>query len=88
MFSWILTVKTNEEWMWTRIRNGTLTLQDSDFIETMGYAFKETYSPRVPVGLTYIVVCGELCPIFILFVVDFMITKSIMVRNVRDYHGQ
>ena len=57
-FSGILTVKTDEEWMRTRTRKGTLTLEDWDFIETIGYAFKETYSPRVPAELTYIVVIG------------------------------
>ena len=40
MFSGILTVKTDEEWMLTRTRKGTLTLEDSDFIETMGDGFK------------------------------------------------
>ena len=59
MFSGTLTVKTDEEWMRTRTRKGTLTLEDSDFIETMGDAFKETYSPRVPAELTYIVVIGD-----------------------------
>ena len=41
-----LTVKTDEEWMRTRTRKETLTLEDSDFIEAMDDAFKETYSPR------------------------------------------
>ena len=40
-------------------RKATLTLEDSDFFETMGDAFKETYSPRVPAELTYIVVIGD-----------------------------
>ena len=59
MFSGTLTVKTDEEWMRTRTRKGTLTLEDSEFIETMGDAFKETYSPRVPAELTYIVVIDD-----------------------------
>ena len=59
MFSWILTVKTDEEWMRTRTRKGTLTLEDSDFIETMGDTVKKTYLPRVPAELTYIVVIGD-----------------------------
>ena len=61
MFSWILFIKTDEEWMRTRTQKATLTLEDSDFIETMGDAFKETYSstPRVPAGLTYNVVIGD-----------------------------
>ena len=63
MFSGILTVKTDEEWMRTQTRKGTLTLEDSNFIETTGEAFKETYSPRVPAvraaELTYIVVIGN-----------------------------
>ena len=45
--------------MRTRTRNGTLTLEDSDFIETMGDTVKETYLPRVPAELTYIVVIGD-----------------------------
>ena len=59
MFSGILTVKTDEEWMRirTRTRKATLTLED--FNETMGDTIKETYSPRVPAELTYIVVIGE-----------------------------
>ena len=44
MFSGKLIVKTDEGWMRTRTRKATLTLEDSDFIETMGDAFKETYS--------------------------------------------
>ena len=59
MFSGTLTVKTDEEWMRTRTQNATLTLEDWDFIETMGDACKETYLPRVPAGLTYIVVIGN-----------------------------
>ena len=35
-------------------RQATLTLEE--LIETMGNAFKETYSPRMPAELTYIVV--------------------------------
>ena len=66
MFSGTLTVKTDEEWMRTRTRKGTLTLEDSDFIETMGDAFKETYSPRVPAELTYIVVSLSLSLSFFL----------------------
>ena len=58
MFSGILTVKSDEEWMRTWTRKGTLTLEDSDFIETIDDAFKETYLPRVPAELTYIVVIG------------------------------
>ena len=38
-------------------RQATLTLEE--LIETMGNAFKETYSPRVPAELTYIVVIGD-----------------------------
>ena len=59
MFSRTLTVKTDEKWMLTRTRKGSLTLEDSDFIETMGDAFKETYSPRVPAELTCFVVIGD-----------------------------
>ena len=55
MFSGILTVKTDEEWMQTRI--ATLTLKE--LIETMGNAFKEIYLPRVPAELTYIAVIGD-----------------------------
>ena len=50
MFSWILTVKNDDEWMQTR--KATLILKD--LIETMGDVFKETYSPRVPAELTYV----------------------------------
>ena len=42
MYSWILTLKTDEEWMLTRTRKVTLTLEDCEFIETMGDAIKET----------------------------------------------
>ena len=61
MFSWILTVKTDEEWMRirTRTRKATLTLEHWDFIETMGDAIKETYSTRVLAELTYMVVIGD-----------------------------
>ena len=59
MLSGILTVKPDQEWMQTRTRKGTLTLEDWYFIETIGDAFKETYSPRVPAELTYIVVIGD-----------------------------
>ena len=52
MFSGILTVRNDEEWMQTR--KATLTLGES--IETMGNAVKETYLPPVPAELTYIVV--------------------------------
>ena len=41
-------------------RKATLTLEE--LIKTMGYVFKETYSPRVPAELTvltYIVVIGD-----------------------------
>ena len=55
MFSGILTVRNDEEWM--RTRKATLTLEE--LIETMGNAFKETYSPRAPAELTYIVVIGD-----------------------------
>ena len=50
MFSGILTVRNDEEWM--RTRKATLTLEE--VIEAMGDAFKETYSPRAPAELTYI----------------------------------
>ena len=59
MFSGILTLKTDEEWMLTRTRKVTLTLEDCEFIETMGDAFKETYSPRLPAELTYIMAIGN-----------------------------
>ena len=59
MFCWIFTVKTDEEWMWTRARKAKLTLEDSDFIETIGDELKETYLPRVPSKLSYIVVIGD-----------------------------
>ena len=59
MFSGILTVRNDEEWM--QKQKPTLTLEES--IETRGNAFKETCSPRVPVELsqlTYIQVhCGN-----------------------------
>ena len=55
MFSWILTIRNDEEWMQTR--QATLTLEET--IETMGNAFKETYSPRAPAELTDIVVIGD-----------------------------
>ena len=45
----------DEEWMRTRI--ATLTLEE--LIETMGDAFKETFSLRVPAELTYIVGDGS-----------------------------
>ena len=35
MFSGTLMVKTYEEWMWAQTRKATLTLEDSDLIETM-----------------------------------------------------
>ena len=57
MFSWILTVKIDEEEM--RTRKTTLTLEELELIEAMGDAFKETYSPRVPAELAYIVVIGD-----------------------------
>ena len=57
MFSGILTVRKDEEWM--RTQKATLTLEE--LIETMGDAFKETYSPRVPAQLTKIVVIGDSC---------------------------
>ena len=60
MFSWILTVKNDDEWM--RTRKATLILKD--LIETMGDVFKETYLPLVrrevvPAELTYIMVIGN-----------------------------
>ena len=55
MFSWMLPVRNDEEWMQTR--KTTLTLEV--LIETMGDAFRETYLPRAPAELTYIVVIGE-----------------------------
>ena len=55
MFSWILTVHNDEEWMQTQ--KATLVLEES--IETMRDAFKEIYGPRVPAELTYIVVIGD-----------------------------
>ena len=57
MFSWILTVKIDEEEM--RTRKTTLTLEELELIEAMGDAFKETNSPRVPAELAYIVVIGD-----------------------------
>ena len=58
--------KNRQEWMRTRTRKATLTLDDLDFIETMdldfietmGDAFK-TYSPRAPAELSYIVDIGD-----------------------------
>ena len=41
--------------MWAQ--KATLTLEE--LIETIGNAFKQTYSPRVPAELTYIVVIGD-----------------------------
>ena len=55
MFSGILTVRNDEEWM--RTRKATLTVEE--VIEAMGDAFKDTYSSRAPVELTYIVVIGD-----------------------------
>ena len=55
MFSGILTVRNDEEWM--RTRKATLTLEE--VIEAIGDAFKDTYSPRAPAELTYIVVIGD-----------------------------
>ena len=49
------TLLADEEWMLTR--KATLTLEE--LIETMGDTFKETYSPRAPAKLTYIVVIGD-----------------------------
>ena len=54
MFSGILTVRNDEEWM--RTQKATLTLEE--VIEAIGDAFKDTYSPRAPAELTYIVVIG------------------------------
>ena len=48
MFSWILTVRNDEEWMLTR--KATLTLEE--VIEAMGNAFKDTYLARAPAELT------------------------------------
>ena len=59
MFSGTLMVKTDEEWMWAQTRKATLTLEDSDLIDTMGDVFKKTYAPRVSAELTYIVVIGD-----------------------------
>ena len=50
MFSGILTVRNDEEWM--RTRKATLRLEE--VIEAMGDAFKDTYLPRAPAELTVI----------------------------------
>ena len=55
MFSGILLVSNDEEWM--RTRKATLTLDE--LIKMMGDAFEQTYSPRVPAELTYIMVIGD-----------------------------
>ena len=54
MFSRILAIGNNKEWMQTR--KATLTLEE--LIETMGNEFNETYLPGVPAELTYIVEIG------------------------------
>ena len=59
MFSGILTIRNDEEWM--RTRKATLALEE--LIKTMGDAFREKYSPRAPVELTYIVVSGYPLPV-------------------------
>ena len=55
MFSGILTVRNDE----TRMRTQKATLTLDELIETVGGAFKETYLPRVPSELTYIVAIGD-----------------------------
>ena len=60
MFSWILTVKTDEEWMLTLTRTATLTLEELEFRHILPALNTQTYSTRVPAELAYIAVIGDM----------------------------